>query len=386
MDTPKPLSKDADRPLFGDWPERKGSINRPVSKSPARKAPLQKILVIRFSSIGDIVLITPALAQLRRWFPEAEIRFVTRSDMKDLVIHNPHINRVMAFPKNDPFSELQRLAEEIRSWGPDLIVDLHKSLRSRVLSRLIKKPKLTVEKDRFKRKLLFWLRWNAFGPMPPNQIQKALNSLRPLERSLDSDLETELYLSDEGRLRAKKMLKPFIESQDPFLTPKPLIGMVPSSLWNLKKWPESHFSELLDRIEEKGSANVILLGGPNDKECERLAKGRESFVFDTHGKTSLEEAGALMELCSLVITNDTGLMHMAEAVKTNVIALMGPTTSELGFYPYRKSSRVMERNLICRPCGDGRGRCLRFGSKACLTGILPAEVLQVMETMLNRTE
>jgi len=343
----------------------------------------KKVLVIRFSSMGDILLVTPSIRALRNHFPDAEITMLVRSDFSDLVMRNPHLNRVLTFSRKEGYVGLKSLIQEIERWGPDLIIDLHRSARSQIITSQLNRPTLTLKKERLKRQLLFLLRVNRYGRGFPNQIELALETLKPL--GVDSeDIATEMTIGKSALYEAGEILSRFEQRYEGFgALNRPWIALVPSSRWPLKCWPERRFSELLNEIGEKRLANVALLGGAQDEICRRLSQGREHFCLDLHGKTSIELAGGILKKSELALSNDTGLMHVAEAVGTDVIAIMGPTTKELGFFPYRKRSRVVEKNLFCRPCTRGAGKCWRFGSRACLTQISASEVYEVVASALK---
>ena len=198
------------------------------------------------------------------------------------------------------------------------------------------------------------------------QIVEYLKPLASLGISYDG-LGTQIFVPDKVKNKVDQILR----SKMPDMDKKILIGIVPSAQWPGKRWPSSNFKELAGMIAEKFNADIMVIGGKNDKFCDDIA-AVDTRVHSFAGQLSMIGSAAALSFCDLVVSNDTGMMHVAEAVDTDVIGIMGPTSYEFGCYPFRETSRVVELDMWCRPCSkNGRGPCIRWGQRPCLNNISP---------------
>ena len=167
---------------------------------------------------------------------------------------------------------------------------------------------------------------------------------------------------------------------------KKLVGIHAGSAWPTKCWPMEYFVELISKLQTQLGVQVVLVGGGKqdtdlgEKICQ-LAQGHAASLC---GKTSLADLMALMKHLSLFITNDSGPMHIATAFEVPTLAIFGPTTRELGFFPYGQGHRVMEiKDLECRPCALHGGKKCPLGHFKCMKGITPEEVFKNAKEMLK---
>lgn len=327
-----------------------------------------KILVIRFSSLGDIVLSTPVPRVLKKTFPLSQVDMIVRSDFIDLIKNNPYITKKIGFDKGSGIKGLWKLYRKIKTENYDLIVDIHRSLRSRILCLLLcNVKKVYFNKKYIKRFLLINLKINFM-----KGTSNILEYIKPLNVfGIEYDfLGTEIFIDDATNKKIDKLVDN--------LKNKKLIGIVPGAKWPGKRW--NKFNELAKSLSE--NYNIVLIGGKSDlnhgiKEKENI----KSFI----GKLSILESAALLSRCDLAITGDTGMMHVSEAVGTDVITIMGSTSSDLGFAPYREKSRVIELDMWCRPCSkNGKGFCLRKGKRPCLTKITVSDVVKLVKDYFNK--
>jgi heptosyltransferase-2 len=190
---------------------------------------------------------------------------------------------------------------------------------------------------------------------------------------------TEIFIPGDTKARISEAIKSaFQETKS-----GPLIGIVPSAQWPGKRWPSEYFKKLVGIIGQKLDVNIIVIAGRRDVSfCQDIVSENSNAVSFAGNFTIIESAAAL-SLCSIVVANDTGMMHVAEAVGTRVIGIMGPTSEEFGCYPYMKASSVIEKKLWCRPCSkNGSGVCIRFGKRPCLGSISPEEVFSRLKAVL----
>jgi heptosyltransferase-2 len=297
------------------------------------------ILVIRFSSLGDIVLTTAILPNLRARWPEAEISVLTKPAFGAVFDNNPHVNTIRLFaPEKQKFADL---INEIKAQKYDVIIDLHGNIRSWVLRLFAGAPlTVTVDKQTLARNALVWFKY----------VSKSLDrSVR--ERILDCLTELDVpIISAETQL--------FPRNADEILTllgvesGMRLIGLAPGAKHNTKRWTEEQFIEAGNRLGATAHTQIVVLGDKNDQPvAQRVFMGLNVPAKNLAGWTSLPELFAVVSKLSLLLTNDSSIMHIAEALKVPLVAIFGPTVRPFGFAPYRPTSRVAEViNLPCRPC------------------------------------
>lgn len=322
-------------------------------------------LVFRLGHLGDVTLTTGVLARLGRDFGWT-FDFATKKPWDEIFVGNPHVGRVIALDgqvlRALPFmSWCRRVAAEYRGWG---LLDLHGSLRSRVLSALWRGPVLRYPKMSMDRRLFLRARYEAAAEClrRASVPQRYFMAVSP-DPPPAGELLPRIWLSDRERASARQRL-------DALLGPgsRP-VALHPFATHALKTWPQTHWRSFASLLEQRNLSWVAL--------------GRGKSVFSGHAHdlsnaTSLRESCALLSCCRTLVSGDSGPMHLATAVGTPVIALFGPTTREWGFYPAGPYDRVLEKKLECRPCSlHGLAACPRNGE--CLAGISPQNVLEALE-------
>jgi heptosyltransferase-2 len=329
-----------------------------------------KILVIRLSSLGDVVLSTAAFPNLRAHFPDAEISVLVKSDYADLFDNNPNIDHVVVYdPLRQPFSSL---AKEIRLARYDWIIDLHGNLRS-WLVRLVSGPlRVTVvEKASLARNLLVWTKW--LSPRLDKSVRERI--LECLEASGVPIVSTETQLFSKNQ---SAVLETF--SIDPS---KKLIGIAPGARHKTKEWPAQRFAEAANRLGAIANSEVLILGSAADRDAAKRVGEKLSVPYkDLTGFTSLKELMAVVSKLSFLLTNDSGIMHIADAFKIPLVAIFGPTVRAFGFAPYRPTSHVVEVNLKCRPCSLHGTNVCPLGHHNCMNDVDTEAVLFATSELL----
>ena len=302
-----------------------------------------KFLVIRFSSIGDIVLTTPAVRCLKRQVKDAEVHFLTKEEYFPILKSNPYIDQIHLL-RGDNFSELiERLKEENFHY----IIDLHKNIRTfRV------KQKLRIIAFSFRK--LNWQKWLAvnfkINKLPSKHIVDRY--LEPLEvfdvkndnRGLDYFLEKE---DNVDLTQIDKMIK------------KQFTVIVVGGKHKTKQIPEEHIAFICNKLDDL----FILLGGKEDYlAAENAVKLTEKKnVINMCGKFSINQSASIIKQAGYVITPDTGLMHIAAAFKKKIITVWGNTIPQFGmnaYQPHPASADFEVKNLRCRPCSKiGYSKC-----------------------------
>jgi lipopolysaccharide heptosyltransferase II len=326
-----------------------------------------KILVIRFSSIGDIVLATPLLRILRSRFPSAQIDFIVRKEFSELIRSNKNLSAAVEFNTIDGFGGLRKLKNRIRTERYDLIVDIHNSLRSRYL-RLMSGARdvVVINKRVFARTMLVRFKRNFYK----DAVSVSDRYIETVKKyGIENDnAGLELFIPAETKKQVSETLAGYGIGFN-----QKAFGLCPSAKHTTKCWPAERFIEIGTELAKWQNARILIFGGTEDMEkCKLIAdainlqeKGR---AIDLSGKFSLLGTAAAVEFCDIIVTNDSGLMHIACAVKKKVIAVFGPTVREFGFFPVNKDSIVIEQpGLYCRPCShigldacpEGHFRCMK---------------------------
>lgn len=335
---------------------------------------LARVLVIRLSSLGDILLTTPVLRLLREHCPAAQIDFLTRTTYKDLLCANPCVDRVLLF---DPQQGLRQTLHTLRQIRYDLVVDLHRTLRSRLLCRgLLAQRQLTYAKRTVRRALLAHLGWNTLRAMTPVPELYAA-PLRHVGMTAPlPPLEMHLTPASQATMRT------YVRQALPHSVGQPLLALAPGARWPTKRWPVERFAAVAQELAQAQRAAVVVLGGVEDMAlAQELCRRLRVPVLDSTGKLSLMHTAALLQQCHLLLSNDSGLMHMATALRVPVVAIFGPTVQEFGFYPFQAWAQVISADLPCRPCSTkGSARCPR-GHHQCMQQVTVAQVGAVAHTM-----
>ena len=351
-----------------------------MKKSPAIQAP-NKILIIRLSSIGDVLLTTPVIRYLKKKFPDSQIDFVVKKQFVDLLKYQLNINHLYLYDKNDEVNSLKKIRGQIREQHYDLIIDLHKNFRSYYLTTGSgAKDIVRYNKGVFQRFLLVKFKLNFYRTIIPI-YQRYLNCLNRYEISYDGQ-ELDIFINEETETRVVEKYSDFL-NYSPGLT----IGIAPGAKHATKQWTVEGFSSVINNFVRNKNARIVLFGSDAEQEIvQSLSIDKSPLVLNVCGKLSLLETAALMNHCDLVLTNDSGLTHLAEALKKKVVAIFGSTTEELGFFPYTTQYTVVQNeNLKCRPCSHiGRKKCPK-GHFKCMKEIsADDDVIKAIEELLHK--
>ncbi|MBN1163826.1 MAG: glycosyltransferase family 9 protein, partial [Candidatus Krumholzibacteriota bacterium] len=281
-----------------------------------------KLLVIRFSSLGDLVLLTPLLRALREGYASHDIHLATKKQYAGLFDHNPDLDKIHTL-ENDRFRQLLKLRGRLRREDYDLIIDAHHVLRSNFLLRTLPAArKIQLKKTQLKKMLLIRHKINRYrSPVSQTDIYLELASRLGVDIPLSLP---RLFLPPPVSVRAEEIINRGAPPKDR------LIALAPGARWETKRWPEDKFKALAEALSgfEWG---VILIGGKEDIPLNARINRNHAADLDTTGTLSILETAAVLEKCDLLITNDSAPLHLAEAVGTPVIALFGPTVRELGY-------------------------------------------------------
>jgi len=295
-----------------------------------------KILVIRFSSIGDIVLTTPILTAIKKKYPKAEIDFVTLKRFKDAISGNKNIDNLILFDKEKykGIIGIYKFSKEIKLNNYDVIIDLHSKIRSKMLSKFI-----GVKTYRYKKRS--W--WKTF-----------LVKMRLIKYSVDDTIVNNYFGAVKKGLGIIKnsekiefnFTKKDLEKVEKY---KNSIVFAPGASKETKKWPKENFGELGKLLLEKNEKKIILIGSKKEyEELEVIKKIAGDNVINLAGELTLKESGALMSQAEFVLTNDSGPFHIARGVGSKVFVIFGPTDPNM--FAYDERSVLLYENVNCSPC------------------------------------
>jgi ADP-heptose:LPS heptosyltransferase len=315
-----------------------------------------KILIIRFSSIGDIVLTTPVIRCCKQQLKDAEIHFVTKASFKTVLEHNPYIDKLFTFQK-----DLNEVIPELKKENYDLVVDLHNNLRSTRLKLALGRKNASFKKLNLKK----WLAVNL-------KSKNALPDVHIVQRYLET--VSTIGVKDDGKgldyfIGEKDKVE--VSSIDPSLK-NGFVALVVGGSYYTKKIPNAKHIEIC----ASSKLPVVLMGGKEDAADGDKVCAQSKNVFNACGKFSLSQSASILQQSSYVITSDTGLMHIAAAFGKKIYSLWGNTIPKFGMYPYKpgEGSKILEVDLKCRPCSKlGYHKCPK-GHFKCMMEINTSEI------------
>lgn len=338
-------------------------------------AALRKVLFIRLSSIGDLILTTPMLRVFDTAFPEAELHVLTREEYGELLRDCPWIDRLITIDAAGGRGALRALNLRLMTERYDAVFDLHNNFRSRLLRNGLSSRVHVIHKRSIRRLLLTRLHINTLRDVPPvpeRYIETARRyGLRP------DGVGPALHPSDETRENARRKL---VDARADLAGSG--IGLCVGARHFTKRWPVEHFAELAAQLHARGEQLLLFGGAPDRDAAAVIASQLPDRVVDLTGVLTLMETAAAMRYCRLVVANDSGLMHVATAMDIPVVALFGSTVREFGFFPYRARAEVLEvPDLACRPCTHiGRAACPR-GHFSCMRDIPVMRVVDAIDRL-----
>ena len=304
---------------------------------------MKKILLIRFSSIGDIVLTTPVIRCVKTQLPDAELHVLTKSAYKSLCAVNPYINKVIDF--NGDWSEL---LAQLREEHYDFVVDLHKNWRSFRVRLALHCPSASFPKLDFRKFLVTKLK---IGKLP--KIHIVDRYFKAVERlGVHNDGQgLDFFFAEGDEMHLEDLPETFHNG---------FVAVVIGGQHVTKILPVDKVVEVCELLDEP----VVLVGGPEDVARGELIQQKVGKnVGNSCGKLSLGQSASLLKLADAVLTNDTGMMHIATALHKPIVSVWGNTVPEFGMVPYDPQGLapdvvVENKSLRCRPCDKlGYSRC-----------------------------
>lgn len=323
----------------------------------------KNILVIRLSSLGDILLTTPFIRSINKKYPDIKIDFILKEQYREILQFNPYISKVYEFKKSSKDRRL--LFKTIKKNKYDLVIDLQNNFRSSRIRRMIHAPAVKFKKRTLAKFLLVKFKYNLLREAPPipNRYAQVLDNFKLDDEGLDFHLPGS----------ATSQLGDFNK----------YIGFAPGSRHFTKMWPLQYFAELGNLLMSKGYL-VVLFGGKSDLQiCYELSV-KIPGAINLCNDDKIFNTAIDMKKCRAVVCNDSGLMHIACSLKISVLAIFGSTVKEFGFMPYNCKGSVLENiGLYCRPCTHiGKESCPEDHFR-CMLELSSQSAFDKLNTMLT---
>ncbi|MBA4407450.1 hypothetical protein C0389_09260 [bacterium] len=322
--------------------------------------PVNKILVIRLSSLGDILLTTPVIRALKLQYPFAKIDFIVKAEFKEALHFNPNISQLFIYDKENA----DKLNSELEVNGYELVIDLQNNLRSKRLIRRLGENILRFKKPSIEKFLLVWFKINLLKDL------KTISQRYAETARVNIDgMGLELFLSENSTAQLEDGIR--------------YIGICPGSKHFSKRWPLEYFIQLGNELIKTGYKSVVF-GGKTDAELCRKISDNIPGSFNLQNDDNLLQTATDMKKCEVILTNDSGLMHTASAVGVPLISIFGSTVREFGFFPADKQNLILEnKSLSCRPCSHiGKSSCPKKHFK-CMKEITPEYVLNQLQNFIE---
>lgn len=339
---------------------------------------MQNILFVQTAFLGDLVLSVPVLKNCRRLYPAAKLHLVCRKGLGKFLLELNLVDFVYEVEKNN--SKSYQLAKNtLKAIQFDLLLSPHESFRTMLFCRSISaKRKISYKK---------WYQYFAYTDLisRPMQYPEALrqiylltpvsediqNKFMRLDKNIDWQQMTAARIPDWA---SQTLASHSIKNED-------IICLAPGSVWKTKMWPKEYYAKVAEFYISKGY-QVILIGAQNEKPVCDWIESQVPKVNNMAGKTQLMELFTLFSKSKLLISNDSGPMHIASLLSLPTIAIFGPTVLSLGYRPWQNNAKVEEISLGCRPCGKHGHDVCPIGTHDCMKLVDPNKIISVAERIL----
>ena len=310
-----------------------------------------KILIIRFSSIGDIVLTSPVIRCLKKQ-TDAEIHYLTKKNFEKILLSNPYVDKVFSIEK-----DISEVITDLKSMDYDYIIDLHKNLRSLHVKKTLGVKSFSFNKLNIEKWLMVNLKINR---LPHTHIvDRNLETVESLGVKNDGE-GLDYFIPKEDEIDLKEISKKFNFP----ITDSNYIVFVIGAAHATKRLPVEKIIDICNAL----NASIILLGGKEDFENGEIVSTKSTgYVLNLCSKLNLNQSASIVKQANVVISHDTGLMHIAAAFRKKIISVWGNTIPEFGMYPYYPTSKnegILKKNMVevkglsCRPCSKiGYNKC-----------------------------
>lgn len=327
-----------------------------------------KILIIHTAFIGDVVLSTPLLKRIKEIYPEAKISYVTTPAGASVLRNNPRISEIIEYDKrglHKGAKGLLQLGKRLRYDNFEIVITLHRYLRSSILSWLTRSPKRIGYENAVGASLFTNL---VKYDTSKHEVEKLLSFVGKLPKKANENYKIELYPNHRDINNVDSIWREYSIGDEK------KVVIAPGSKWYTKQWPIEYFNSLIKMLDRDG-IRTIIIGGKDEQNLE-IELGELS--VDLRGKTTLLESAEILKRSDILVSNDSSPIHIASAwSKVRIIAIFGPTVKKLGFFPWSLNSEVMEDNSVeCRPCSLHGGRKCPKKHFKCMKNIIPEKIYE----------
>jgi len=315
----------------------------------------KKLLILRFGAIGDVVHTTALFRSLKNYYPEIEIHYATFKAPSLLIENDPDLEKVWVL-EGKTYKHLLNLAKELRREKFDVFINLQPSIKTKVFSLILGAKKTVTYKKTFKL----------------HAVENFWRTAKPVFKDIILDKEIKIFLPEEASERIKSLIEP----------DKKVIGfnMGVSSVRQGRKWPLAYWTELAEALVNKFNCQIVLTGSDEDAEEANILENSSQNITSFCGKLSLTESAALMQRCSIVISGDTGPLHIATTVGTSAVGLYGAAPiSRTG--PYGSNAFALKADLECIPCNRRKCKFQETSNQynPCMLKLTPDKVLTIID-------
>ena len=358
---------------------------------------IKRIIVVDLLYLGDLLFAHPFFAELRNMFPEARIDLVANSNFSEIMRVNPNLDHVYSYNKNWTTARSYKFAKKLKMNNYQLGINIHGNWRTALLLKLIS-PETSigyggkgrglfldkeVEKNisghmiefyfDFSNELKQWEKLSDYFSKNKSNNKSAIKSENKIEANSEKNNLPILNIDKNYHEKAEKMLKNLGLNND-------FVVLNSGGSWKTKRWPKEYFAELAGLLAERGY-KVLFVGGPSDTERVSYILNKiknKEMIYNLSGKTSLLELAAVLKKAKLMISGDTGPVHVAAAVGTNTLTIFGPS-DEKKYAPRGRGKNIIIKNvgLRCRPCGEHE---CPLGHFKCMRELSPVMVVERIET------
>jgi len=337
-----------------------------------------KILIVKLSALGDVLQTLPALNLLKKIYPEAEIDWLVEKRNAELLINHPWLKRVLLFNK-DFFKKpkaFYNFVKDLRKTSYDAIIDFQGLLKSGIFVLLSKgRYKIGFKNHREGSPFFYNVKFPPYDP-----------ELHAVKRYLDLVIKSAKFLTEDVKIpeiNSKILYEiPLPEKKPTFSVKKPFIVLIAGARWKSKLWPFENWRKFLEITEDlRKKLNFYFVGGPSEEKLRAFSEEAEKIyhgVFSLVGKLSLEELVYLMKESEVVLSVDTGTMHLASLLNKPILALFGPTSPERTG-PWSEKFIVLKEPLVCSPCFNRTCK-----KPFCMINLSPEKVKKALMELLNQ--
>lgn len=324
---------------------------------------MKKILIIRFSSIGDIVLTSPIVRCVKSQLKNCEVHYLTKKSFESIVSLNPNVDKVYSIQKN-----IDEVLPQLKQEKYDFIIDLHYNIRSVLVRLKLNRPSFKFNKTNLKKWLM--VNWKIRKKSNAHIVDRYFKAVKKLGVKNDG-MGLDFFIPEDQEVSLAAL---------PASHRNGYIAFVIGAKHFTKRMPKEKITAICQQLQQP----VILLGGPEDKAlADEITKQVGAKIYNACGIYSLQQSASLVKQAQKVLTHDTGLMHIAAAFKKDIVSVWGSTIPEFGMSPYLPGNSkagvyIENSDLSCRPCSKiGFNKCPK-GHFNCMTELSEAKIVAAL--------